>query len=267
MKVLFIGATGLVGRHTVAVLKNKFDIIPAAINGGEVAGLPVRQIDICDWENTEAALQKGTADGEPFDAVVYCATANYHVKRTNEEDQRLYFENCIEVNARGAYHVFEAAWRAKVPRVIHIGSMTALLGQPKYDYIDADTPDRPNDLYAATKIFGENVGRSYAFREPASGQRMKVICLRLAQPTAVDEPRTQLWIHSADSCGWAADMRDIALAIECGLTTDLQYGVYPVVSAADKIFVDSNTYSELGYRPQWKYDFSEEKGVEIFRAP
>jgi len=111
------------------------------------------------------------------------------------------------------------------------------------------------------------VGRSYAFREPDSKQRMNVICLRLAQPTAANEPRTQSWIHSENSCGWAADMRDIALAIECGLKTDVQYGVYPVVSAADKTFIDPNTYSELGYKPQWKYDFVEGKGVEISKVP
>lgn len=264
MKVLFIGATGLVGSHTVAILKDKFDITPAAIDGGEVAGLPIQQIDIVQWQDIEAAIKNGAADGGKFDAVVYCATANYHnLDRSDAEELRRYYENCIEVNARGAYHVFEAAWRAGVSRVVHIGSMTAMLGRPLYDYIDVGTPDRPNDLYAATKIFGENVGRSYAFRQPDSGQSMKVLCLRLAQPSVEDEPRTLAWVHSNESCGWAVDIRDIASAIECCLTTDLQYGVYPVVSAADKTFIAPALYAELGYKPQWKYNFVEGSGVEI----
>jgi len=267
MKVLFIGATGLVGSHTVAILKDKFDIIPAAIDGGEVAGLPVQQVDIVQWQDIEALLKNGAPDGGKFDAVVYCATADYHhINRREAEGLRHYFENCIEVNARGAYHVFEAAWRAGVSRVVHIGSLTAYLGQPTYKYIDVDTADRPNDLYAATKIFGENVGRSYAFRQPDSGQSMKVLCLRLAQPSAENEPRTLAWVHSKESCGWAADVRDIASAIECCLTADLQYGVYPVVSLADETRVAPALYAELGYKPQWKYDFVEGKGVEISRV-
>jgi nucleoside-diphosphate-sugar epimerase len=266
MKVLFIGATGLVGKHAVAILKNKFEITPAAIDGGEVAGLSVQQIDIVKWDEIESAIKNGAPDGGKFDAVVYCATADYHVKKQTKEDLRLYFENCIEVNARGAYHVFEAAWRAGVSRVVHIGSMMEYLGQPSYKYIGVGTPDRPNDVYAASKVFGEQVGRSYAFRQPDSGQSMKVLCLRLAQPSVEDEPQTLRWIHSKESCPWAADVRDIASAIECCLTTDLQYGVYPVVSLADDTRIAPALYAELGYKPQWKYDFVEGKGVDISRA-
>ena len=264
MNVLFIGATGLVGSHTVSILKNKYDITPAALDGGEVAGLPVRKVDIVKWDDIDLAIRSGAADGEGFDAVVYCATADFHhLDRSDTECMRLYYENCIEVNARGAYHVFEAAWRAGVSRVVHIGSMTAMLGLPHYDYIGVGTADRPNDLYAATKIFGENVGRSYAFREPESGQSMKVLCLRLAQPSVEDEPLTLRWIRSQESCKWAADVRDIASAIDCCLTTDLQYGVYPVVSLANDVAIDAALYAELNYNPRCKYDFDEGKGVVV----
>lgn len=266
MKVLFIGATGLVGSHAVSILKDSFDITPAALGGGEVAGMPVLDIDIVDWNLINSTIQNGTANGGKYDAVVYCATADFHhLDRSDPESMHSYYENCIEVNARGAYHVFEAAWRAGVSRVVHIGSMTAMLGQPRYDYIDVGTPDRPNDLYASTKIFGENVGRSYAFGRPNSGKSMKVLCLRLAQPSVEDKPRTLRWIHSKSDCGWAADVRDIASAIKCCLTTDLQYGVYPVVSIADKEFIAAALYEELGYKPQWKYDFDDEVGVRISR--
>jgi nucleoside-diphosphate-sugar epimerase len=263
MKVLFIGATGLVGSHTVAILKDKFEITPAAIDGGEVAGLPVQQIDIVKWDEIESAVKNGAPDGGKFDAVVYCATANYHVRKNDPETLRLYFENCIEVNARGAYHVLEAAWRAGVSRVVHIGSLMEYLGQPQPTHIGVDTPDQPHDVYAASKVFGEQVARSYAFRQPDSGQSMKILCLRLAQPSVEKEPQTLRWIHSEESCPWAADVRDIAAAIECCLVTDVQYGVYPVVSAADDTRIAPALYAELGYKPQWKYNFIEGKGVKI----
>lgn len=264
MKVLFIGATGLVGSNAVSILKDNFDITPAALGGGEVAGMPVQDIDIVDWDAIHSLVQNGAADGGKFDAVVYCATADFHnLKLSDRETRRRYYENCIEVNARGAYHVYEAAWRAGVSRVVHIGSMTAVLGYPRFEFIDAKTPDRPNDLYASTKIFGENVGRSYAFPPREDERSMKVLCLRLAQPSVENEPRTLRWIDSQASCSWAADVRDIASAIQCCLTTDVQYGVYPVVSAAEKAFILPDSYEELGYRPQWKYDFIDGKGVKI----
>jgi len=266
MNVLFIGATGLVGSHTAPLLAEKFALTCTGLKEGQLAGLPVQPLDICDWDATASFIQNGTNGGEAFDAVIYCATANYHhIRMGDAEERRRYYEQCIEVNMRGAYHVFEAAWRAGITRVVHIGSMTSIMGYPRYESIDTETRDRPNDLYAATKIFGEHVGRSYAFRKPPSGQQMKVICLRLAQPTAADDLRTQQWIAHSHYTAMAVDMRDIALAMECALTTEVQYGVYPLVSGADEPYVDPQAYAELGYVPQWKYVFTEDKRVEIHR--
>jgi nucleoside-diphosphate-sugar epimerase len=265
MKVLFVGATGFVGSHTIPFLRDKFDLTLSALNSEALAGLPVQQIDICDWNSIERAIKNGTSRREPFDAVIYCATANYHqVEMDDDEELRLYYERCIEVNARGAYHVYEAAWRAKVPRVVYIGSMTAMVGEPKYSYVDKDTHDRPCDLYAATKIFGEHVGRSYAFRTSPTGQQMNVLCLRLGQPTAADDPRTQSWVRYPRYCAMAVEMRDIAQAIECALKSDVQYGVYSIVSKSAESWIDSALYEELGYEPQWEFHFLAPGKMEVF---
>jgi uronate dehydrogenase len=256
MNVLFIGATGRVGSHVVPFLKPQFDLTLAAYGAGEVAGLPVVAADICDWEATVALIKAGTANGAPFDAVVYCATADYRgVHKRDAEARRQYFERCIEVNARGAYHVFEAAHRADVPRVVHVGSLTAVLGAPRYEYIDTDTPDRPSDLYAATKIFGENVGRSYAFwpRHFAPGSSrikapMQVICLRLGHPF---ESEAQWRASRFGSSQVAVSMEDIARALERALLSEVRYGVYPVVSQVDDTYIDPALYAELGYEPAW----------------
>lgn len=253
MKVLFIGATGLVGSHVVPFLKEKFELSLAAINSDNIAGMAVTAVDICDWDAIEAFIQKGASDGDPFDAVVYCATANYRENRkTDVEGQLRYYENCIEVNARGAYHVFEASWRANVKKVIHIGSMTSVLGLPHYEVIDAQTRDRPNDLYAATKIFGENVGHSYAGyaeRPDGSPLPMQVLCLRLGQPFSSEDS----WRKSPRASRLAIDVEDIASAIECVLLADIQFGIYPVVSEVENPWVAPSAYAEIGYKPVWKF--------------
>lgn len=266
VNVLFVGATGLVGSHVIPILKEHYDLTPAALDGGVIAGIPVLSVDICSWEAIESTVKSGTASGDPFDAIVYCATANYRqFSHSDVEGRRRYYENCIEVNVRGAYHVYEAARRGNVPRVVHVGSLTAMLGEPAYDRIDTNSLDRPDDLYAATKIFGEHVGRSYVFRsrrEELHGDfgHMKVLCLRLGQPFESENqwrtgPHTRL----------AVSMEDIATAIHCALSTSIDYGVYPITSEVEDPWVEPSLYAELGYRPGWR--FTEDRLLEITNIP
>lgn len=258
MKVLFIGATGLVGSHVVPFLKDDFDLSLAAYDSGNVEGLDVTAVDIRDWEAIETLIKSGNSDGDKFDAVVYCATANYreHEKR-DPEGRHLYFENCIEVNVRGAYHVFEAAWRAGVGKVVHIGSNTAMMGRPLTEKIGAEVVNKANDLYAASKIFGEQVGRSYVFRPQGGGrchivpkQTMQVLCLRLGQPFISEDQ----WAHSPYKGTYQPSyVGDIARAIACALTSKVNYGVYPIVSAVDDPWILPEAYAELGYTPRWRF--------------
>jgi len=269
MKVLFIGATGLVGSHVVPFLKDEFDLSLAAYTSGTVEGMNVTAVDICDWEAIESFIKNGTSDGEKFDAVVYCATANYRENNHRDpEGRRLYYENCIEVNVRGAYHVFEAAWRAKIPKVVHIGSTTSQMGRPQRETIGAEVINQANDLYAASKIFGEQVGRSYVFPPFGKGesreretQTMQVLCLRLGQPFTSKEQ----WARSPHKgTRQAVFVGDIAGAIACALRSEVSYGVYPIISAVNDPWVLPEAYAELGYSPHWK--FTEEGLIEISEA-
>ncbi|MEO6906753.1 MAG: NAD-dependent epimerase/dehydratase family protein [Abditibacteriaceae bacterium] len=258
MKVLFIGATGLVGSHVIPFLKDKFDLSLSAINSGTIEGIDVAAVDICDWDAIERFLKKGSPDGGKFDAVVYCATANYRENdHFDPEGLRLYYENCIEVNVRGAYHVFEAARRAGIPKVVHIGSATSMLGSPRVESINAEIVNRANDLYAASKIFGEQVGRSYAFHPLGSKKRhmnemrtMQVLCLRLGHPFLSQEQ----WFHNPHKgTRLPVYVGDIARAIACALHSEIRYGVYPIVSAVPDPWILPEAYAELGYTPGWKF--------------
>ena len=268
MKVLFIGATGLVGSHVVPFLKDDFELTLAAINGGTVDGLEVIPVDICDWEAIEKCVKAGTASGEKFDAAVYCATANYRENNHSEpEGLRTYYENCIEVNVRGAYHVFEAASRAEIPKVIHIGSTTSQMGYPRIDHIGAEVINQANDLYAASKIFGEQVGRSYVYppsrrrENPDEKRKMQVLCLRLGQPYLSEEH----WLKSGHrNTRQPSYVGDIARAIACALRSEVEYGVYPIISAVDDPWILPEAYAELGYTPGWK--FTAERTLEDIRT-
>ncbi|MEO6906471.1 MAG: SDR family NAD(P)-dependent oxidoreductase [Abditibacteriaceae bacterium] len=258
MKVLFIGATGLMGSHTIPFLMNKVELTLAANTGVEVAGLPVTKIDITDWEETESVVAAGDANGNKFDAIVYCATANIRENdHHTDEGKRLYYENCIEVNVRGAYHVFEAARRAGIDRAVHIGSNASMMGTPRIPQIGKEVLNQARDLYAATKIFGEQVGRSYAYRQydwlPDTNrvyESMQVICLRLGQPFFSEEQ----WLGSRH---WRTSqpmyVGDTARAIECALQAPVRFGIYPIISAVDNGWILPEATEELGYTPGWKF--------------
>jgi nucleoside-diphosphate-sugar epimerase len=251
MNVLFVGATGIVGRQVVPVLKEHHNLTLAALGRGETAGLPVVDIDITDFEAVEALIAAGTADGEPFDAVVNCAIADHSKRDMKNPDVKLhYFEHCIEVNARGAYHLYEASARAQVQRVVYISSLTAVLGPPRRTVIDESTRDQPNDVYAACKVFGEHVGRYYAYRPEAEGRSLRVFGLRLGQPYKSFDHRDDEWTHRRRR-GLPTHADDIAQAILRSLEIDIQYGVYPIVSASDTPMIDPKAYAELGYKPGW----------------
>lgn len=254
MKVLFIGASGFVGSHVVPFLNGTIDLTLAASSESEVAGLPVTAVDIVDWERTKELLAHGDSTGSPFDTVIYCATASYAHTHC---DKHHYYESCIDVNVRGTYHVFEAARLAGVKRVIHIGSNTAMMGALRVEKVGKEVINQANDLYAATKIFGEQLGRSYA-HQPFYKERgtpplsdMSVICLRLGQPFVSQEQ----WL---DSRQWRTTqpvhMGDIARAIECALQTQTHFGIYPIISAVNNSWILPEAYEELGYTPGWEFD-------------
>ena len=146
MRVVFVGATGTIGRQAVPMLKGEFDLTLVAQERGEFAGLPVLEADITRFE---PLLQVLAPLLEGADAVVNCATADYRSHDASDRDSlHGYYERCLEVNARGSYHLLEAAARASVHKVVQISSMTAVLGEPAYQFIERAAPPRPRELSA-----------------------------------------------------------------------------------------------------------------------
>jgi nucleoside-diphosphate-sugar epimerase len=253
MNVLYLGATGVIGSQVIPILKEHFNLTLAAFGGGEIDGLPVIDLDITDFEATEALVKAGNADGQPFDAIVNSAIAPHRDPvRRQPGGRHLYNDKCIQVNAGGAYHVFEAAARAEVPKVVYIASLTAVLGPPRPDFIGKDAPVQTGNVYAASKVFGEHVGRYYAYRDASEGPNLKVLCLRLGQPYKSFTRSDENWATSQIR-GIASHYEDIARAIDLALKLDAQYGIFPIVSASDTPVVDPKAYADLGYQPAWNF--------------
>jgi uronate dehydrogenase len=170
--VLVTGATGEVGRGVLPSLEKHFEL---RLLAPEPPGDDPRRVqaDLLDWQAMNRALHG-------VDAVLHLAVASGHTG-TYEDDA--FNDRRFDVNVKGTYHLFEAARRAGVRRVVHISSLMVLWGHGSAVPVANDAPPRPVGTYALTKLLGEQIAAHYA-----RGHGMEVIVLRIAAPLDVADP-------------------------------------------------------------------------------
>lgn len=71
------------------------------------------------------------------------------------------WEDILNANIRGSYHVYEAARQAGVKRVVYSSSVHASGYHRLEDHIDTRAPHRPDGLYGLSKCFVEDLGQLY----------------------------------------------------------------------------------------------------------
>jgi threonine 3-dehydrogenase len=70
-------------------------------------------------------------------------------------------ETGIRVNALGTYHMLEAARLFKAQQLIFASSITVITGDGKNTVLDDNATTHPDNIYAAAKLFSENMGLFY----------------------------------------------------------------------------------------------------------
>ena len=146
MKVLILGANGMLGPHVVKALEGRHELRLTDIN--ELEGSPHEyfKVDASDIDQVVAAA-------EGMDAII-----NLSVLRT---DRQLAFD----VSARGCYNMMVAAVEHNIDRVINSGPFYAATGPTfeRFDHmIGPDVPHQPGTfLYALTKSLGQEICRVF----------------------------------------------------------------------------------------------------------
>jgi nucleoside-diphosphate-sugar epimerase len=148
------GASGTIGRVLLRELSDRYDLVPIDRRGDDDIPDEWRVADLADLESLSRAFAGCRS-------VVHLAAAT---------DVSAPWEEVLPSNIVGTYHVFEAARRARVERVVFassnhvVGMFEAASGPSLYRLDDPRTIDHraelgPDSIYGASKVFGEALGR------------------------------------------------------------------------------------------------------------
>ena len=146
-KVLVTGAGGWIGQHTCRELERR--------------GHTVRGLDVAPMPQLSDAVVGSIADMDTVRRAASGMDAIVHLAATPDDAD--FMSLLLPNNIIGVYNIFEAARELGIKRVVGTSSVQVVMGLPwtKKQIRLEDTP-YPLNLYAASKVFQEAVGRVYA---------------------------------------------------------------------------------------------------------
>lgn len=181
-RVLLTGAAGAIATAVRPVLRELAAEV-VLTDRGDVAAL----------EPGERFARAELGDPAPWEGLAAGCDAIVHLGAVPDEAP---FDVLAGPNLHGAFHVYEAARRAGVRRVVVASSGRATGFYRVGERLDGDATPRPDGLYAATKAFAEALGRMYADKFG-----LEVVALRIG--TFEERPHTtrdlSTWLSHDDA--------------------------------------------------------------------
>ncbi|MCP1575107.1 uronate dehydrogenase [Herbaspirillum rubrisubalbicans] len=235
-RLLLTGAAGGVGRQLRPRLAAFADQVRAAdLASAMQAAAPAAA--------HEEILGCDLADRVAVDAMVAGCDAIIHLGGVSVERP---FEEILEANIKGVFHIYEAARRHQVKRVIFASSnhVTGFYGQD--ERIDARALKRPDGYYGLSKSYGEDMAQFYFDR-----YGVETVSIRIGSifPEATNRRMLASWMSMDD---FEQLLRRALFIPDVGHT--VVYGM----SANAKTWWDNRYAAHLGYAPK--------DSSEIFRA-
>ena len=223
-RLLLTGAAGGLGRELRTRLKAYCDTLrlsDVAPLGPAAAGEEIQP----------AALQ----DGAAVHALLHDVDAVVHLGGISVEGP---FEPILQANIVGTYHLYEAARKQGVRRIVFASSNHVTGFYRQDEVIDARMPMRPDGYYGLSKAFGENLAQFYFDR-----YGLETVSLRIGSSFAEPKDRRMLatWL-SYD---------DLERLVVAGLTAPV-VGHTVIYGLSDNSvrWWDNTPAAHIGYRPR-----------------
>ncbi len=175
------------------------------------------------------------ADKAAVDTLLQGCDAVVHMGGISTEHP---FELILEANIKGVFHLYEAARRHKVKRVVFASSNHVIGFHKQGDVIHANCAKRPDGYYGLSKSFGEDLSRFYFDRYD-----IETACLRIG--SSFPEPKDQRMLIT-----WLS-YRDLTELIRCCLfAPKLGHTIVYGVSDNRDTWWDNTHAAHLGFEPQ-----------------
>jgi uronate dehydrogenase len=198
----------------------------------------LRLSDLRDFGAAEAGediVQGDLADAAAVDRMVAGTDAIVHLGGYSVEGP---FEPILQANIVGVYHLYEAARRHGVKRVVFASSNHVVGFYRQSETIDAAAPPRPDGLYGVSKAFGEDLARFYFDR-----WGIETACIRIGSsfPEPKDRRMLATWLSFDDLH---------RLITACLETPVLGHSIVYGMSDNALTWWDNRLARHIGYRPQ-----------------
>lgn len=223
-RLLLTGAAGGLGRELRRRLKPQCTVLRLSDIADLGPAAPGEELMPAALEQADAVLAL-LAD---VDAVV-------HLGGISVEGP---FEPILQANIVGTYHLYEAARRQRVRRVVFASSNHVTGFYRQDDVIDPTMPMRPDGHYGLSKAFGENLAQFYFDR-----YGIETVSLRIGSsfPEPADRRMLATWM-SYD---------DLERLVVASLTAPVVgHSVIYGVSDNATTWWDNTSARHIGYRPQ-----------------
>jgi len=174
-------------------------------------------------------------DAAAVDAMVAGVDAIVHLGGYSVEGP---FAPILQANIVGVYHLYEAARRHGVKRVVFASSNHVVGYYRQGETIDASAPPRPDGLYGVSKAFGEDLSRFYFDR-----WGIETACIRIGSsfPEPKDRRMLATWLSFDDLH---------RLITACLETPVLGHSIVFGMSDNAVTWWDNRLARHIGYHPQ-----------------
>ena len=221
-KILVTGAAGGIGTRLRKLLKGVYP---------DILWSDIRKPD--DLAADEKFIVADLADMAQVEKIVAGVEGIVHLGGYSIEGD---WNTILQANIIGCYNMFEAAYRAKVKRIVFASSNHAVGFYPRSQKIGVDLRVRPDSRYGVSKAFGEALGALYAYKHGLS-----VTCLRIGNfgDAPVDQRRLAIWLKP----------EDLAQLIRIGLEhPDIVFETFYGASDNEAAWWDNSNARRFGYK-------------------
>ena len=238
-RILLTGAAGGLGQ----ILRETLQVHADIVRSSDISAMtPSRGAhdEVINCNLSDKAAVAALAEG--VDAIVHLGGIS--VERS--------FEEILEANIRGTFHVYEAARLHGVKRIVFASSNHVTGFYSQDEQIDAHSPRRPDGYYGLSKAYGEDLATFYFHR-----YGIETVSLRIG--SSFPEPRNLRMLAT-----WLSYTDLEHLIARALLASDVGHSVVYGVSANRDQWWNNRHAAHLGFAPQ---DSSEAFRAQVEQQP